>query len=240
MKSPLSIFRKKNLLVIGACLSVITIPPSSAHQLEWQSIVWSNIVDSEGNVLNPDNFVFELGSFSTGFNPSESNVNDWIANWRAFDSAVYNAVDGHFTSSVDPYNGGADVFEGLGIERTAFIWIRNSDTPEPGTEWLVLRADNWVFPDLVTGCCDNEETIQWSTSDLTDVNVPLWGGHSSPDFIGAVTGSGVYSNLVDSIRPGGDPVLQTFTFIPEPSSALLIAFTGVMAALRRNRDPKVV
>ncbi len=214
------------MFAITLGLFTISAPVSKAYQLEWSSEVFSSIVDSNGNVLDAANFVFDLGSFNDDFTPSESNVESWIANWNVFDTATYNEDAGFFTSDIEPYDGRETVFEDLGISRTAYIWIRNADTPVPGTEWLIVRASDWFFPDLFSGCCDNDETIQWSISDLTSSDIPLWGNQLG------IEGPGERS-VYDT---GAD--LQTYTFIPEPSSALLIAIAGMLGALRRSRQPQ--
>ena len=106
----------------------------------------------------------------------------------------------------------------------AYIWIRNDDNPVPGTEWLLTRADNWTFP-VVGGDCCNTEVIEWAVSDLDSGNVPVWGRQND------VIGSGEFSSTSTT-------GLQTFTFVPEPSSALLAAVAGGFLVLRRRRsDP---
>jgi hypothetical protein len=77
--------------------------------------------------------------------------------------------------------------------------------------------------DPTDDCCDTG-TIEWSVSDLDGSDVPVWGRQNG------VAGSGVYSS--------SDPsTLQTFTFVPEPSSALLAVLAGGLILLVRRRDP---
>ena len=198
-----------------------------SQTLDWGSEVFSDLVNSEGQVLD-NTFIFEIGAFTDGFTPDENNVQDWVTNWRAFDRAAYDSFFGYFTSTVQmlddgtsasPHaSSGAPSFEGL----NGYLWVRNSDSPEEGTEWFLARADSWVFPNAIPGCCDNEIPFQWSVSDLELTNVPVWGSQ------GGTSGAGEYTTT-------GPHSLQTFTFVPEPSS---LAMAGMAACLllRRRRE----
>jgi hypothetical protein len=109
-------------------------------------------------------------------------------------------------------------FEGL----SAFIWIRKGADPIEGSEWLLTRASNWTFPTAIPGCCDHDPPTQWSVSDLTGGDVPLWGSQ------GGVNGGGVHTDY-------GVHTLQTFTFVPEPSSALMLAISCACLVMGRRR-----
>lgn len=213
------------LLTVISCL--LAGSRLSAQTLNWGSEVFSDLADSNGITLD-DTFVFELGAFLDGFIPDETNVDAWASNWRVFDQAAYNQSLGYFTSTVQMLDngtsdsaystGGAMSFEGL----SAYLWVRNSDDPVEGTEWLLTRSDAWVFPTAVPGCCDNEVPLQWSVSDLDGGDIPNWGNQ------GGIIGPGEYTVT-------GPYTLQTFTFVPEPSAAAL-AFVGICACfLRRKR-----
>ena len=208
-------------------------------QLNWGSLDFSTIVDSNGSPLPAENFVFDLGAFRSDFTPNESNVADWAANWVTFDRASY-VIDEFgtavFASSYsfydDIFSSGVDEtgsnFETLGISREAYIWVYNSTEPEPGTEWFVGRSSTWQFPQVTGECCNHDEPMQWSMGDLVSSDIPLWGNQLGYE------GSGERSVF------NGGADLQTYTFIPEPSSALLVAMAGIMGALRRSRQPKAI
>lgn len=206
-----------------------------SQTLNWGSAVFSNLVDNNGKTMG-DTFVFELGSFVNGFTPDDTNINDWLANWQVFDAATYNGIEepvddgiyGYFTSVVNmnadgtsdsPWQTpGATSFEGL----DAYLWVRNSDLAIEGSEWLLTRADNWLFPTADPDCCGNGPPIEWSTSDLTSSNIPVWGSQ------GGITGGGIISNP-------GIYTLQSAAFVPEPSSFMLCMIAGILTVVRRRR-----
>jgi hypothetical protein len=169
--------------------------------------------------------VFQLGAFEAGFVPDSGNVGDWAANWIVFDQAVYNQSLGYFTSTVlmnddgtSSYNPGAtSSFEGL----TAYLWIYNSPTLSTSTEWFLGTSTSWMFPNAEPGCCDNQSVVEWSISDLSGADTPIWGSQ------GGVAGDGYYTVT-------GSDTLQTFTIIPEPSTTLL-AMASCLALLHHKR-----
>jgi hypothetical protein len=220
MKASFALFAVAVFLAAGT--------PLRAQTLNWGSAVFSQIVDSTGQTLD-NTFVFEIGAFTEGFVPEESNVDSWLANWKVFDQAAYNQSIGYFSSTVHmlddgtsdspEMSAGAPSFEGL----SAYLWIRKGDDPVEGSEWLLTRADNWTFPTATPGCCDKELPVQWSVSDLDGGDVPEWGKQ------GDVSGSGV------STSTGGPYTLQTFTFVPEPGTAMMSALGIGCLCLRRRR-----
>ena len=238
--------KKRHHQLAAICIAVWAIclmaPRAVAQNLNvaevnWGSLDFSGIVDSNGNALTADgSFYFDLGAFKSNFTPTESNVEEWAANWYTFDRATYvmdSANTAVFASSYRMYDGspgGVDSvggnFEALGISRDAYIWVYNGTIPEHGTQWFLARSTSWVFPQVTGACCGNNPPLEWSMSDLTSSDVPLWGNQLGTE------GPGERAHF----REGAD--LQTYTFIPEPSSALLVSLAGIVMALRRNRQPK--
>lgn len=220
---------KSLVATLAAALVLLAVPRLQAQTLNWGSKVFSDLADSEGNTLAENAFVFELGAFVEDFVPDEENVGQWFANWRVFDTAGYNGYSGegdliwgHFGSTTQIRNNvtnGSSSFSFAGL--SAYIWIRNSDTPVEGSEWLLTRATHWVFPTTGGGCCENNPPLEWSVSDLKPGDVPLWGNQ------GGTSGPGVYTVT-------GSHTLQTYTFVPEPSSLALAALASCVM-LRRRR-----
>lgn len=221
---------KPTLLFSAALLLIAFCVPIHAQTLNWGSPIGTFVVDSDGDGVD-DRFIFELGAFDLNFTPDDSNYELWFENWRMFDSTTYNPEFGYYTSTVhvisdlngegvyssNPNSYSDESFAGL----VAYLWIRNADLPGTETEWLLVRADNWVFPTIAGDCCDTS-VIEWSISDLPGTSIPLYGSQ------GGIAGEGEKT----FISTGG---LQTFTFVPEPSSAVLAAL-GALALLRRRRD----
>lgn len=205
-----------------------------AQTLDWGSPVATDIVDSHGTPID-SLFVIEMGAFVDGFTPTESNVEDWFTNWRVFDTATYNSGLLYFTSVASMNDDGtstgappsSSTFDFQGLD--AFIWIRKGNDPIEGNEWLLTRsqssdpAKNWVFPNAVPGCCDNQGNLQWSVSDLNGDDIPKWGNQ------GGISGPGVFTST-------GSYTLQTYTFVPEPGAPMILMAAGGLLLARRRRS----
>lgn len=235
-------FMKIPLTVLAALAWLVAGQPVRAQTIDWGSEALSDLVDSSGRTLD-NSYVFELGAFESGFTPTATNVNEWSAHWSTFDRAGYdgfedvdhNGIDdnemfGNFASSVQMQAGGHSsnpAYTNLGLDfqdLDAYLWIRNGSTPEPGTEWLLARAEEWRFP-TYDNCCDDPSlipSIQWSVSDLSNTHVtPVWGNQDGHTGAGVVTDTALHT-------------LQT-ALVPEPSAAWLVALGGLAAVLRRRR-----
>lgn len=236
-------------LSMMACVCGLLVSQARAMSVSWGSVMPSDLRTSYGASLDAS-FYMQLGFFEGTFTPDANNTADWAANWKVFDQAAYYGV-GNVNNSFDPVNGYfaresiaidlsgqsqspyADNNGGLGLNFTgkeAYLWTYNNKTPGIGTEWLLARAEDWVFPaghDL-SECCE-DLPVQWSVSDLSTQTptqaVPVWGGQ------GNQRGAGVYTVTNNAYT------LQTFTFIPEPSTALLTIMGTAFALLRRRRQP---
>ncbi len=222
------------LHIVAFITALFVVAATSAHSqtLNWGDEVFSDLADSKGAALN-NTFVFEIGSFDPTFIPTTSNVSDWSGNWHVFDQAAFNPDFGYFTSSVqmmgDPLHSntvhsaypGAGTINFSGLD--AYLWVRNSTSPVEGTEWLLTRASNWTFPTNAGDCC-NKDVIEWSVSNLGNTDTPVYGNQ------GGIFGGGSYTD-----PSAGSHTLQTFTFVPEPSSVMLGLATGACLILRRRR-----
>lgn len=206
-----------------ALIMLVTAYRVQAQTLEWGSEVFSDLVDSKEQALD-ETFIFQLGAFEVGFVPDETNVSEWSTRWVAFSQAGYNQDLTYFTGTATMNDDGSSSYDpGSGIDFSgleAYIWIRNGDIPVGGTEWLLVRKASWVFPIATPGCCDNQEPLQWSISQLESGDTPVWGSQ------GGVDGGGVFTST-------GNQTLQTFTFVPEPGS-LLLASASLGLLLRRR------
>jgi hypothetical protein len=205
------------VLSLVALIAVLCTQASYSQTLNWGSLTNSTIVDSQGMPLD-EMFVFELGAFDPGFNPSESNIGQWADHWNVFDAAsyAYNPTDlGYFTGTthLQDVPGYTGTFEGLG----AFLWVRNNGK----TEQFLSSTASWTFPTLDPGCCPTAVTT-WSVSDLA-TDTPVWGSHDE------LHGGGNY------FAPGPFD-LQTHA-IPEPGSwVMVLVGCGTLFLHRRRRS----
>ena len=219
----------------AAMISLLT---AAAHgqSINWGSEAFSTLVDSRGNTIGQNGYVFELGAFNSGFTPTSNNLMSWFANWRVYDTAEYSSTNGYFTGAVDMLDNGTsglggDTFAGL----NAYIWIRNSNIGEsPTTEWLLVRNSSWQFPTPTSHCCDPSLPVEWSVSDLSSTDLPKYGGQGGTEGLTNTPYSTPGPGLVTERLTSGT-FLQTYTFVPELSSSVLILVLGVLGLLDRRR-----
>ncbi|MEO5714798.1 MAG: hypothetical protein ABIT37_15060 [Luteolibacter sp.] len=192
-----------------------------SQTLNWASLTQSEVVDSHGVALDQNTYVFELGAFTSGFTPQESNISLWATYWHVFDTASYtydqNTSTGYFTGDEKVQNvpGYVGMFQGL----SAYLFVRNSTD----TEFFLARPGDtnaWKFPTLDPDCCPNGEVTTWSVSNLT-TDAPIWGTQ------GGVEGGG--------IGIPGNYDLQTYA-VPETSSSLLALIGGGFFLFHRRRE----
>lgn len=187
-----------------------------SQTLNWASLTQSTIVDSQGAPLD-NTFLFQLGTFDVGFDPTQASPGDWSAHWRVFDTAAYSNDPinlGYFTGTVNVQEVQDYVmFEGL----QAYLWIRNT----ADTEYFLASASSWTFPVLDPDCCPIGEVTQWSVSNL-GTDDPIWGSQLDNH------GGGTYDGS------GGPYDLQTHV-VPESASSLLALLGGGLALIRRRR-----
>ena len=223
----------KAILLRSAAVITLLTAAAPAQTINWGSEAFSTLVDSHNVELN-NSYVFELGAFTTRFDPITSNPLLWIANWRVYDAAEYSQANGYFTARVDMLdNGHSSAPESANIDfrgLDAYLWIRNSNVAENiNSEWLLVRSSSWDFPTPSSHCCDPSLPIEWSVSDLTVSDVPVYGAQDGAN---------------DTVRKGGGVIstppppgtyLQTATLVPELSSSVLIMVLGVLVLLDRRR-----
>lgn len=201
--------------------------------INWGSPVDSVLRDSSGLPLD-GTYVVQLGYFESGpdgpFVPSADNAADWAAHWMVFDQAAYDPQTGYFTSSarVLANGGSSSPFASVGMnfaDQPAYLWIYNTTTPGPETQWFLGRnsgTNGWTLPSKPIDCCDNLPPISWSISDFDSADVPVYGKQGNTAGDGEHTDNGIYD-------------IQTFTFLPEPTVALLAVSGSLALVLRRRR-----
>lgn len=218
--------------IIAAAIAVMawSAPRAQAEAaFNWGTPVFSSLFDSYGNPLDAS-YTFELGAFDPSFTPTSNNVTSWSDNWKIFDTATFNVEAEHFASTANMLDDGTSTsatatagydFRGL----DAYIWGYNTKSYILTLEWVWLRSTNWTFPTSITPGPPVTPT-EWSISDLTPSDVPLWGRQSNSIGLGYATNPGTYN-------------LQTYTLnVPEPSTVALLCLAGagtLLAARLRRR-----
>jgi hypothetical protein len=230
--------------VVAAVAIVLTVAPLRAEVLfDWGSEYYSELFDSYGNRLDAS-YTFELGAFDPSFTPTAVNFTSWAAIWNVFVSNTINTTFVLFRSSAYMLDDGTSSslaadpagydFRGL----DAYIWGYNSKSYTQTLEWVWFRAPSWIFPASFAPGPPVTPT-DWSISQLTAGDVPLFGRQAGDVGLGYASAPGVL----------GQYNLQTYTLtpgpagVPEPSTVIFAALLVVIAALhrwQRARAAKVV
>ncbi len=208
------------LIGVGGCLSTTV----QARTINWGDAFLGTDVTSQ-NVSLDGTFTFELGTFGS-FDPDAGNVTDWRTNWKLLDTEPYNsslmfassqvglgyvpAADGdpaYLTS--DYYAAGLSPHFAEGEQ--VYIWVYNSLSPTPGSEWGLFTNATWTLP---TGAPTGqpELPVNWYIPNSTE----------SP------YGSTSVVSGQDSFQTEG------FAAVPEPDGALLLGLLGLGIILRRR------
>lgn len=123
-----------------------------AQPILWASDSGQTNRDSTGALMD-SGFLFELGSFSGGFQPTAGNVGEWAGRWVVADSTGYNSTDQRFnrlhevTANTAPFTVGAAA------------WIMGTKVGPTGTERILFRKSTWTWP---TPNPINPVPLQWN------------------------------------------------------------------------------
>ena len=216
----------KKLLTLVFALIAVSAP---ARTISWRSGIGDTLVDSGGLSLT-DAFIFELGAFDAGFTPDATNYGEWESRWHAFGQATYEPLLGngwepgaqYFTKDTTVLGGQlssespplASYAFTAGMQ--AFLWVYDSKTVAPTSEWALVGGSTWNFPssDLL-----NLTPVVW---ELNSADRTIWGGAND------LRGDGLYTALPGSFD------LQTAA-VPEPAGLILVGLAGWGFGLRRRR-----
>ena len=195
------------------------------------------LVTSDGSPIEIDEFSIELGSFLNGFIPTLENIEQWAGNWGIFDAVTTpdsDSSDGFIASGEQSRFVGS---AGLTLGQTsdsedsnntdvfapgsqAYVFIRNADIIEAGTEFLLYTS---------------EEGVAWQFDSVQNSSIsfsPVWFvSQADTVLFGGLNGEAGPGGFTDT---SGDFVLRTHSVIPEPSVALLFVFAA-LSLLRRSR-----
>ena len=216
------------LAVMGALCLLVT--SAEAITVNWGDTFFGSDIQSDGTDLDAT-FTFQIGTFGS-FVPIEANAAMWSANWTVLDNATYDVGFDRFQSSFQLATDGgipgnvisSSTGESVAIGEQVYIWVYDTDVYGFGSEWALitdadaLNGDDWTVPDAGD---QSAGPLDWRVSLAT---TPIFGGAND------VRGEGTFT----SVPPAFD--LQTATYVPEPSSALLVlAGLGLFGGRRRRR-----
>jgi hypothetical protein len=221
-----------NYLRFALGFSLLSLPAVCvADTITWGSEFLSVNLQSDGTTPVDSSFTIQLGKFQDGFTPDGNNVDLWAANWDVFDELLpgeHNPAVGYYTSAEKLLDNST-----FHAGDQAYVWMYNSNTAVPGSEWLLYTndasdgsaLDDWLFP-AVPGSQQNL-TQNWRVSNASHVLFggldPKRGDAEDPRY-----GMGIGTD------PDREFNVQTRTFVPEPSTALLGA-AGLLLLARRRR-----
>jgi len=118
-----------------------------AALIEW-GVEFSGATFSDGTPVS-DGFVFELGSFSSGFSPTSENLEDWREHfltsgleenrieWENLNNSTFPTFGEKLGSSI--FRSGGELEAGDQV----FLWGYNSQTYRFDSEWLLLTNPAW-------------------------------------------------------------------------------------------------
>lgn len=204
----------------------------------WGSSFNDLLFNSTGQTLD-ESFIFEVGTFTSGFVPTIHNSYQWDANWKVLDRAVHpdsegwNVPEQFFVGTVEHQPDGtsdslaanpADVFL---MGETVYLWVYNSKAIVPGSEWALVTdsdllgnlANGWRIPDPADPV---GTSYDWQ---LLDADTAILGG------VNGIQGAGEFS-----VNPGIFS-LQTHV-VPEPGSSLLVLLALAVGVQSRRHRPQ--
>lgn len=166
-----------NWLLIATCAATHGV--AIAGTIEWNSPPTAMNLDSSGAVMDTG-FKYELGVFSSGFQPSPSNVADWAANWHKADSVGRSHKVNAFGSSYKIPNNLAPFTVG------AKGWILGKKQTPRGTEKILFRNTHWTWPSVDAAGAPASLPREWSVDEKATM-----------DHV-----------VIGSVKPAGSPVLM--------------------------------
>jgi hypothetical protein len=217
------------------------IQTAQAGTVDWGGATDDVLLTAGANVM-PSSYIWEMGSFASGFVPDSSNLGLWEANWKPVEQAAWGAgtsASGWWTEQSDfVWDPGTSTYSWMAVgspETPAtnantwvpgdrmYLWVYNTKTIAADSEWSLVTGANpnststdWVLP---TKFDQGSTDYQWR---LSQADTVIFGGLNNVDGPGANT------------PPGGAFDLQTAVVVPEPSS-IALALAAALAVGRRRR-----
>ena len=182
------------------------VPPENGAQIGWATNAFATNLRADGFTTfaaGGTPVYFELGAFGPAFDPANRDFGNWKDAWTPLASAVYNTDDDQviatstLTNNDGPFQAGGQ----------AWIWAYTSKELSADSEWLIVAAPSWIWPDK---------------------SAPLPVTFSMGDALPSQA-------LIGRVNPASGAFHMRLEAIPEPGSAVLLALPALALALRRRR-----
>lgn len=206
---------KIKILLIALAFAKLLDVSSVATTIAFTSPGLQNATTSSGAYLD-SSYTFALGTFSSGFTPTISNVSLWQSNFNTVFATPWmdDSEDSGFagTGSYQGVYAGDYTGTGATAGQQAYVWGYNTKTLGGETQWVLLSNVNWILPAATT---------------LTTTS---FGSGDAGTF--AIAGF-----FLGTAKYDGTIYLKTLA-VPEPSSVLLLTagaalLTGTMIRRRK-------
>ena len=148
---------------------------------------------------------FELGTFTSGFDPRTATPDQWVANWIVLQGADYNKADQQVIETATLGSNDSPFLENT----QAYIWGFTSKVVDADSQWLLVAATSWKWPSV-----DTLSPPTFSMSDALPEDAII--GSVNPD-------DDTYHMRL------------AYVAVPEPSAPLLAAAACVCFGWRRRR-----
>lgn len=134
-------FRKRTRAsLVGAMVALVgLLSGATASQINWRSLANLVNVTSIGAPLTGE-FLFELGTFKNGFEPTAQNTAEWAAHWYSVGRSAYRESTHLFSGSFTVTSNAAP----LTLGGKAYIWGYNAGAST--LEWILIRKTDWTWP----------------------------------------------------------------------------------------------
>lgn len=224
------------IVLLGWTAMMVRSPGGS---IDWGTAFNDELYDAGGSPLTAA-FEFEMGTFSGGFVPTLANSGAWESQWKAMETASFNAPMQYVAENSILTSNGPDLIwerDQTGDEEaalsnphlfapgeTVYVWTFNSKTLTEATQWaLVTGAGATLDTDWTLSAALGDPvatTRQWR---LSNADLSIVGG------LHDLRGPGSYDATPASFT------LQTTLMvpIPEPGSSVLLVFAAVLSLRRR-------
>ncbi len=199
-----------HLSILAVCLAAKATVMAST--IEWSSPPNGFNIESTGEVMGTG-FHYELGVFTSGFQPTPSNVADWSDNWHPADGVTRSKVVNAFCASFRVRSNAAPFTAG------AKGWIMGKKDSPTGTELILFRNNHWTWPAATAATAAPGLAREWHVDGKSTMDEVILGSvkpEGSPYMMrsAVVRNHGQWKKLQESqgLAEDGETDLLSFVF----------------------------